>query len=268
MVKPCAVVVGWRAGARAGLVIDGIRASQRGSAVVFVDNEAGAGAPLPGVVALEENRGFAGGANVGLAHAFADRAITHALLMNDDIELAAGALAVLAEACGENGCASPVIEAPGADAFSGRPARRSRVRPARARRARLPDRRGPLPPAGGLGARRRRSTSGSSSTTRTSSGACGRARRASRSVSSRVRRPATRPAARRAAGRARPGPTTRRATACGCCSGFAGRATARREAANTSVRALRRLREPIGRAKLEGVRDWAAGRMGRGPYPR
>ena len=47
-----------------------------------------------------------------------------------------------------------------------------------------------------------------------------------------------------------------------------GRATARREAANTSARALLRLREPIGRAKLEGVRDWARGRMGRGPYPR
>ena len=47
-----------------------------------------------------------------------------------------------------------------------------------------------------------------------------------------------------------------------------GRAMARREAANTSARALLRLRDPVGRAKLLGVRDWAEGRMGRGPFPR
>ena len=58
---------------------------------MFVDNEAGTGDPPPASSPSQENRGFAGGANVGLAHAFADTAITHALLMNDDIELAPGA---------------------------------------------------------------------------------------------------------------------------------------------------------------------------------
>ena len=267
MVNPCAVVVGWRAGARAGLVIDGIRASQRGSAVVFVDNEAGTGAPLPGVVALEENRGFAGGANVGLAHAFADRAITHALLMNDDIELAAGALAVLAETCGENACASPVIEAPGADAFSGG----------------LLDRRGfgrhepgaldfltgaalCLPRSawervGGLDERLFLYYEDVEW--------CLRARAAGFAL--RVEPRAT---ARHAAGSSTGGGqgetwayySTRNRL--WLLQRLRGRGTARREAANTSARALRRLREPIGRAKLEGVRDWASGRMGRGPYPR
>src|SRR4051812_31038422 len=99
MVKPCAVVVGWRAGARAGDAIDRLRASQPGCQVIFVDNEAPAPSPAPDVISLVENRGYAGGANAGVARALADAATTHVLVMNDDLELAPGALSLLAEAC-------------------------------------------------------------------------------------------------------------------------------------------------------------------------
>ncbi len=188
---------------------------------MFVDNEAGAGAPLPDVVALEENRGFAGGANVGLAHAFADGAVTHALLMNDDIELAAGALAVLAGGLRRR----RLRLARDRGARSGRvqrgPSRPSRVRAARARRPRLPDRRRPLPPAGGLGARRpsRRAAVPVLRGRRVvSAGARGGVRAPCRAACDGPARGRQLDRRRR---RARPGPTTRRATACGCCSGSA-----------------------------------------------
>ncbi len=218
-------------------------------------------------MALEENRGFAGGANVGLAHAFADRAITHALLMNDDIELAAGALAVLAETCGENACASPVIEAPGADAFSGgRSTRRGfgRHEPGALdflTGAALCLPRSAWERVGGLDERLFLYYEDVEW--------CLRARAAGFAL--RVEPRAT---ARHAAGSSTGGGqgetwayySTRNRL--WLLQRLRGRGTARREAANTSARALRRLREPIGRAKLEGVRDWASGRMGRGPYPR
>jgi GT2 family glycosyltransferase len=267
MVKPCAVVVGWRAEARAGLAIETLGSSQPGCDVVFVDNEAGAAAPRPGVVALQENRGFAGGANVGLAQAFADPAITHALLMNDDIELAPGALVALAEACGVDGCASPVIEAPGADAFAG---------------GRIDARGFGRHEAGALDFL----TGAALCVPRDAWDRVGsfderlflyyedvdwclRARAAGFVL--RVEHAAT---ARHAAGSSTGGGrgetwayySTRNRL--WLLQRMRGRATARREAANTSARALRRLREPIGRAKLEGVRDWALGRMGQGPYPR
>ena len=41
------------------------------------------------------------------------------VVLNDDLELAPGALMLLAELCGDDGCASPTIEAPGDDAFAG-----------------------------------------------------------------------------------------------------------------------------------------------------
>jgi hypothetical protein len=119
MLKPCAVVVGWRAGERATHAIDLLRATQPGGNVVFVDNEAPASSPHADVLTLAENRGYAGGANAGVEHAFADMTVTHAVVLNDDLELAPGALMLLAELAGGDGCASPTIEAPGDDAFAG-----------------------------------------------------------------------------------------------------------------------------------------------------
>ena len=119
MLKPCAVVVGWRAGERATHAIDLLRANQPGCEIVFVDNEAPSSSPRADVLPLAENRGYAGGANVGVDHAFADATITHVVVLNDDLELAPGALRLLAELSGGDGCASPTIEAPGDDAFAG-----------------------------------------------------------------------------------------------------------------------------------------------------
>jgi GT2 family glycosyltransferase len=267
MSRPCAVVVGWRAGERAGPAIDRLRADQPGCGVVFVDNEAVGEPSRAEVVALAENRGYAGGANAGLERAFGDPATSHALLLNDDIELAPGALELLAEACGDNACASPVIEAPGPDAFSG----------------------------GRLDARGFGRHEPGARDFLTGAALC-----LPRAAWERVGRLDERLflyyedvewcLRARAAGfalRVEPGATARheggRSTGGGQGETWAyystrnrlwllqrmrGRATARREAANTSARAIRRLREPIGRAKLYGVRDWAVGRMGRGPFPR
>jgi GT2 family glycosyltransferase len=267
MVKPCAVVVGWRAGDRAARTVASLRASQRGCDVVFVDNEAPGRDGAAGVLALTENRGYAGGANAGLARAFGDRSITHAVVLNDDLELAPGALTLLAEACGADGCASPLIEAPGADAFAG-----GRI------------------DARGFG--------------RHEAGALdfltGAALCLPREAWERVGPFDERLflyfedvewcLRARAAGfalRVEPGTTARHGAGSSTGGGrgetwayystrnrlwllqrMRGRPTARREAANTSARALLRIREPIGRAKLLGVRHWAEGRMGQGPFPR
>jgi GT2 family glycosyltransferase len=267
MVKPCAVVVGWRAGARAGHAIDHLRTSQPGCQVVFVDNEAPSPSSSPDVLPLVENRGYAGGANAGVARALADASITHVLVMNDDLELAPGALALLAEACGEDGCASPAIEAAGRDAFSG---------------GRIDARGFGRHEPGALDFR----TGAALCFPRVAWNRVGpfderlflyfedvewclRARAAGFAL-----RVAARATARHGAGSSTGGGTgetwayysTRNRL--WLLQRMRGRATARREAANTSARALLRLREPVGRAKLLGVRDWARNHMGRGPFPR
>jgi GT2 family glycosyltransferase len=267
MGKPCAVVVGWRAGARAGEAIDRLRAGQPGCQAVFVDNEAPSPSSAPDVLPLIENRGYAGGANAGVARAFGDASITHVLVMNDDLELAPGALTLLAEACGEDACASPAIEAPGPDAFRG---------------GRIDARGFGRHEAGALDFL----TGAALCFPRVAWDRVGpfderfflyfedvewclRARAAGFAL--RVEERAT---ARHGAGSSTGGGTgetwayysTRNRL--WLLQRMRGRATARREAANTSARALLRLREPVGRAKLLGVRDWAGNRMGQGPFPR
>ena len=118
------VVVAWRG--RPGLVeeLDALRATAPAD-VLLVVNEAGS-VPVPvgdarpwlEVLPLPDNRGYAGGANAGLGRAFA-RGARHALLLNDDVRLEPGALDALLAAAGEDGCAAPTIEAPGDDRFAG-----------------------------------------------------------------------------------------------------------------------------------------------------
>jgi N-acetylglucosaminyl-diphospho-decaprenol L-rhamnosyltransferase len=267
MSRPCAVVVGWRAGERAGLAVDRLRADQPGCAVVFVDNEADGATPRSEIVALTDNRGYAGGANAGLERAFADPATSHALLLNDDIELAPGALRLLAEACGDGACASPVIEADGPDAFDGglidargfgrhEPGARDFLTGAALCMPRVAwERVGPLDERLFLYYE--------------DVEWCLRAR--AEGFALRVEQGAT---AQHEGGRSTGGGqgetwayySTRNRL--WLLQRMRGRATARREAANTSARAVWRVREPVGRAKLLGVRDWAEGRMGRGPFPR
>jgi GT2 family glycosyltransferase len=267
MLKPCAVVVGWRAGDRAARTIDALRASQPGCEVVFVDNEAPSTRPRSDVLALRENGGYAGGANAGLARAFGNPSITHAVVLNDDLELAPGGLALLAEASGLDGCAAPVIEAPAPDAFAG---------------GRIDSR--------GFGRHEPGSLDFLTGAALCMPRAawlrvgpfderlflyyedvewCLRARAAGFAL--RVEPMAT---ARHGAGSSTGGGqgetwayySTRNRL--WLLQRMRGRPTARREAANTSARALLRIGDPIGRAKLRGVRDWAEGRMGRGPFPR
>jgi GT2 family glycosyltransferase len=267
MSRPCAVVVGWRAGARAGTAIARLRREQPGCEVVFVDNEA-SGQPIASeIVALPENRGYAGGANVGLARAFADPATSHALLLNDDVELAPGALQLLADACGDDGCASPVIAAPGADAFAGG------VLDARGFGRHAPGGRDFLTGAALCLPRAAWERVGPLDERLflyyEDVEWCLRARAAGFALRVEPRAHAEHEGGRSTGGGA--GETwayysTRNRL--WLLQRMRGRATARREAANTAARALRRVREPVGRAKLQGVRDWAEGHMGRGPFPR
>ncbi len=187
MVKPCAVVVGWRAG-------DARRAGDR---PIFASGPAGLRASCSSttrrrrsrtrsevVLPLPENRGYAGGANAGWSARSPTPRSTHVVVMNDDIELAPGALRLLAEACGDDGCASPMIEAPGADAFAGgRIDARGFGRHEPGARDFLTGAALCLPRARGSASAR--STSACSSTTRTSSGACAPVPPASRCASSR-----------------------------------------------------------------------------------
>jgi GT2 family glycosyltransferase len=266
MVKPCAVVVGWRAGECAARAIELLLDRQPGCEFVYVDNEAPS-SQVPGVLALAENRGYAGGANAGITAAFADGSVTHAVVMNDDLELSPGALRVLAELAGGDGCASPTIEAPGPDAFSGgrldargfgrhEPGARDFLTGAALCIPRVAwNRVGPFEERLFLYYE--------------DVEWCLRARAAGFAL--RVSESAT---ARHGAGSSTGGGqgetwayySTRNRL--WLLQRMRGRGAARREAANTSARALLRLREPIGRAKLLGVRDWAEGRMGKGPFPR
>ena len=118
-----AVVVAWRAGARAGACLRRLAEVAPIARRLLVDNEAGedSGADVPdgtAVVGLSDNRGFAGGANAGLAQAFAEGA-SHALLLNDDVLVEAGCVEALVAAAGDGGAASPRIDGPPGIAFVG-----------------------------------------------------------------------------------------------------------------------------------------------------
>jgi hypothetical protein len=259
--------VAWRAGARASQAIERLRTNQPGCEIVFVDNESPFPTTISEVLALADNRGYAGGANAGIARAFAASQTTHVVVMNDDIELTPGALRLLAETCGDDGCASPRIDAPGADSFEG---------------ARIDTR--------GFGRHEPGSldflTGAALCLPRAAWERVGRfderlflyyedvdwcLRARAAGFVLRVETGAT---GRHAAGRSTGGGkgetwayySTRNRL--WLLQRMRGRATARREALNTSARALLRVDERVGRAKLLGVRDWLVGRMGRGPFPR
>ncbi len=270
-----AVVVAWRAGARAGACLARIAEVAPSARRILVDNEAadGTGVDAPDdtvVLRLRDNRGFAGGANAGLDHAFLAGA-AHAVLLNDDLLLGAGCVKALVTAAGEGGAASPRIDGPPGFAFAG----------------------GELEPGRGFG----RHVEGASDYL---SGAC---LCISRTAWERVG-PFNEELflyyedvdwSLRA--RALDVPLTLALGASASHSGGAssggeqgetwayystrnrlwlleqqrGARFARREAVRTSmrarVRALQSARRAVARAKLAGVRDWSEHRMGRGPWP-
>ena len=118
-----AVVVAWRAGARAGACLRRLEEVSPRTRRVLVDNEAGDGSGVDApddttVLRLSDNRGFAGGANAGLGLAF-DQGAAHAVLLNDDVLVEAGCVEALVAAAGEGGAASPRIEGPPGIAFAG-----------------------------------------------------------------------------------------------------------------------------------------------------
>ena len=118
-----AVVVAWRAGERAGTCLHRLAEVAPAARRVLVDNEtrrgigsdAGEGTEI---LALSDNRGFAGGANAGLAHAFGEGA-EHVVLLNDDVLVEAGCVESLVAAAGASGAASPRIDGPPGVAFAG-----------------------------------------------------------------------------------------------------------------------------------------------------
>ena len=118
-----AVVVTWRAGDVAGACLARLAEVAPDVRRVLVDNEAGA-APAPAesagtvVIPLSDNCGFAGGANAGIARAFADGA-EHAVLLNDDVLVEPGCVEALVAAAGARGAASPRIDGPPGIAFAG-----------------------------------------------------------------------------------------------------------------------------------------------------
>jgi N-acetylglucosaminyl-diphospho-decaprenol L-rhamnosyltransferase len=118
-----AVVVAWRAGERAGACLARLAEVAPSARRILVDNEAGdgSGVDAPGdtvVVRLADNRGFAGGANAGLARAFLGGA-DHAVLLNDDLLVETGCVEALVTAAGDGGAASPHIDGPPGIAFAG-----------------------------------------------------------------------------------------------------------------------------------------------------
>jgi GT2 family glycosyltransferase len=121
-----AVVVAWRAGARAGACLDRLGDAAPGVRRLLVDCESDPAslaevlAARPGVepVALTENLGFAGGANAGVGRAFAGGA-DHVVLLNDDVLLEPGCVAGLVAGAGAGGAASPRIDGPSGIAFAG-----------------------------------------------------------------------------------------------------------------------------------------------------
>jgi GT2 family glycosyltransferase len=122
-VSVAAVVVAWRAGAQAGACLRRLAEAAPTVRRILVDNEAGddSGVDAPddaAFVRLSDNRGFAGGANAGLARAFEDGA-AHAVLLNDDVLVEPECVEALVTAAGDSGAASPRIDGPQGFAFTG-----------------------------------------------------------------------------------------------------------------------------------------------------
>jgi GT2 family glycosyltransferase len=122
-VSVAAVVVAWRAGERAGACLARLADVAPAARCILVDNEAGDGSGVDApdgtaILRLTDNRGFAGGANAGLARAFMDGA-EHAVLLNDDLLVERGCVESLVAAAGHDGAASPRIDGPPGVAFSG-----------------------------------------------------------------------------------------------------------------------------------------------------
>ncbi len=110
----------WRSNPRALSCIERVRETVPEGAVVLVDNEVAEPGLQTNATVLPQvgNLGFAAGANLGLTRAFADGA-SHAVLLNDDVLVEPGCFTALVAAAGADRAVSPVIDAPGADAFSG-----------------------------------------------------------------------------------------------------------------------------------------------------
>jgi GT2 family glycosyltransferase len=122
-VSVAAVVVAWRADARAGACLGRLHEVAPSTRRILVDNEAGDGSGVDApdgtvILRLHDNRGFAGGANAGLGRAFEDGA-EHAVLLNDDLLVDLGCIEALVAAAGEGGAASPRIDGPPGFAFAG-----------------------------------------------------------------------------------------------------------------------------------------------------
>jgi GT2 family glycosyltransferase len=121
-----AVVVAWRAGARAGACLDRLAEAAPDARRILVDCESDPVAladllrdrPSVEPVPLSENLGFAGGANAGLAQAFGGGA-SHAVLLNDDVLVEPSCVDVLVEAAGSGGAAAPRLTGPAGVAFAG-----------------------------------------------------------------------------------------------------------------------------------------------------
>ena len=108
-----AVVVTWRSHERAVAAVAAVIDERVDCLLVDVESQ------VPGAdLCLRQNVGFAAGANAGIARAFADGG-THAVLLNDDVIVGSGCIQALIRAAGDSGVASPSIDAPGADAFTG-----------------------------------------------------------------------------------------------------------------------------------------------------
>ena len=265
------VIVTWRSDPRADACIARVRANGASIPIVLVDSEArdpGAARADVELLARPENVGFAAGANLGIERAFAGGA-RYVVLLNDDVLVEPGCVAALVGAAGEARAVSPVIDAPGSDAFAG----------------------GQIDWKRGFGSHR--------------AGALdfltGAALCVPRAVWERVgpfdeqlflyyedvdwcRRAiaagvelAVVPDARatHAAGSSAGGETwayysTRNRL--WFLQAHRGLRAARREALRTSlrarVRAVRSRDRAVAQAKLAGVADWSAGRLGKGPYPR
>ena len=122
-VSVAAVVVAWRAGDRAGACLGRLAQVAPTIMRMLVDNETGAGldGAIPEntiVVGLTDNRGFAGGANLGVERAFA-AGVSHAVVLNDDVLVDVGCVEALVATAGTDGAAAPHIDGPPGFAFAG-----------------------------------------------------------------------------------------------------------------------------------------------------
>jgi GT2 family glycosyltransferase len=265
--EPVAVVVTYDAPDAAAACVERLRQIAPDASVVLVDN--GGRAPqLPGVELLrpQTNLGFAGGANAGLRRAFEPAATTHGLLLNDDLLLEPGAVAQLCADAGDDGAAAPHVEAAGDEAFTG-----AEIEWRRGFGRHVPGRLDYLTGAALCLSRAAWERTGPFD------------ERlflyyedvdwSFRARSAGVPLRLSQARARHQGGASAGGPThayysTRNRL--WFLEQQRGRAAARREALRTSARAAgRAVTAPaIARARLEGVADWARGRMGRRRYPR